>query len=256
MAAPRQDGTKRIGGNVVGLVETLADDANDVNHLPLDFFLEAAGRAARTSVPTIKRKLPCNPRKRILARPWSASAGSLTRGSGGLDSRRVGRRFLSRTIYVETLGKVVVLSVGGSLGVNARYWLGVWISGISSPRFPWATFLINVTGSFAIGFLTYLLARWLPHPNTRLFLLTGFLGGYTTFSTFEYDLLTLWERGEHRMAAANLLGSVGLGFAAVVLGSALARGITDPPRRAVDTVAPSGAAELEPRKAGDHDQRP
>ncbi len=156
---------------------------------------------------------------------------------------------------METLSKVVVLSLGGSLGVNARYWLGVWISGISSPRFPWATFLINVSGSFAIGFLTYILARWLPHPNLRIFLLTGFLGGYTTFSTFEYDLLASWERGEHRMAAANLIGSVGLGFAAVVLGTALARGISEPRERTGNPASHPAAAAAEPRKAGDHDHR-
>ncbi len=154
---------------------------------------------------------------------------------------------------METLSKVVVLSVGGSLGVNARYWLGVWISGFAGPRFPWATFVINVSGSFAIGFLTFGLARWLPHPNLRLLLLTGFLGGYTTFSTFEYDLLALWERGEHRMAAANLFGSVGLGFAAVLLGTALARGISEPRRSTAGPTPRSVVAEPEPRKAGDHD---
>ena len=122
--------------------------------------------------------------------------------------------------------RVIVLSVGGALGVNARYWLGVWMSRWVSPQFPWATFTINVSGSFAIGFLTTLLVRWLPHPHVRLLVLVGFLGGYTTFSTFAFESLSLWERGERALSLANLAGSVVAGFAAVALGVALARGLT------------------------------
>jgi CrcB protein len=68
--------------------------------------------------------------------------------------------------------------LGGVLGVNARYWLGLWVNRWASQQFPWATVLINVTGSFGIGLLTMLLARWLPHQNFRLLIVTGFLGGY------------------------------------------------------------------------------
>jgi fluoride exporter len=129
---------------------------------------------------------------------------------------------------VEMWTKVIVLSIGGTLGVNARYWLGIWINRWASPQFPWATVVINVTGSFLIGFLTIVLARWMPHPNIRLMVITGFLGGYTTFSTFENDALTLWERGEGRLMAANVIGSVTVGFVAVLLGTALARGLAEP----------------------------
>jgi CrcB protein len=124
--------------------------------------------------------------------------------------------------------KVIALSIGGTLGVNARYWLGVWMNRWTSPQFPWATVAINVSGSFLIGFLTVALSRWLPHPNVRLLAITGFLGGYTTFSTFENDALTLWERGESGLMAGNLFGSVAAGFAAVWLGTALARGLAEP----------------------------
>jgi fluoride exporter len=127
---------------------------------------------------------------------------------------------------VETFTKVIVLSIGGTLGVNARYWQGVWMNRWTSPQFPWATCSINVTGSFLIGFLTVALTHWMPHQNLRLMVITGFLGGYTTFSTFENDALTLWERGERILMAANLIGSVTAGFAAVLLGTALARGLT------------------------------
>ena len=124
--------------------------------------------------------------------------------------------------------KVIVLSIGGTLGVNARYWLGVWMNRWTSPQFPWATVTINVSGSFLIGFLTVALTRWMPHPNLRLMVVTGFLGGYTTFSTFENDALILWERGESILMAANVIGSVAAGFAAVVLGTAFARGLAEP----------------------------
>jgi fluoride exporter len=113
---------------------------------------------------------------------------------------------------VEIWTRVIVLSIGGILGVNARYWLGAWINRWTSPQFPWATVIINVTGSFLIGFLTIVLTRWTPHPNIRLMVITGFLGGYTTFSTFENDALTLWERGEGRLMAANVIGSVTVGL--------------------------------------------
>ena len=128
---------------------------------------------------------------------------------------------------METWLKVIALSIGGTLGVNARYWLGAWMNRWTSPQFPWATVTINVSGSFLIGFLTVALARWLPHPNVRLLVITGFLGGYTTFSTFENDSLILWERGESLLMAGNLIGSVAAGLLAVVLGTALARGLAE-----------------------------
>lgn len=121
--------------------------------------------------------------------------------------------------------QVAALSIGGVLGVNSRYWLGLWISRWATPRFPWATFVINVSGSFAIGFLTVVLGRWLPHPTLRLLVVTGFLGGYTTFSTFAHESTTLWERGEVGMSLVYMVGSVSAGFMAAALGIVLARGL-------------------------------
>jgi fluoride exporter len=148
---------------------------------------------------------------------------------------------------VETWLKVIVLSAGGTLGVNARYWLGVWIDRWTSPQFPWPTVVINVTGSFAIGLVSVALARWMPHPQIRLLLITGFLGGYTTFSTFENDSLTLWERGEALLMAGNIIGSVAAGLAAVWLGTALARGLTEPPQK----LSAHGLEPTARAKAGD-----
>lgn len=122
---------------------------------------------------------------------------------------------------MEAWGRVFALSVGGVLGVNARYWLGVWMNRWAAAH--WATFVINISGSFAIGFLAMALARWLPHPNVRLLVLTGFLGGYTTFSTLAFESAVFWERGDKGLAFANLGGSLVAGIVAALLGMALAR---------------------------------
>ena len=100
--------------------------------------------------------------------------------------------------------QVAVLSAGGVLGVNARYWLGIVINRWVGVQFPWATFTINVSGSFAIGLLSVLLARWLPHPQVRLLVVVGFLGGYTTFSSFSFESLALGERGELGLCIAYM----------------------------------------------------
>ena len=147
--------------------------------------------------------------------------------------------------------QVALLSVGGSLGVNARYWLGVAISRWAGPQFPWATLAINVSGSFAIGLLTVFLSRWLPHPHMRLLLVVGFLGGYTTFSSFSAETLVLWERGERAQCVGYVVGSVGAGLVAVVLGTALGRGLIEAAERWSATgerAAAVGAAGTAPTK--------
>ena len=118
---------------------------------------------------------------------------------------------------------VLMLSIGGSLGVNARYWLGVAIARWVGVAFPWGTLLINVSGAFAIGLLAVLLSRWMPHPEIRLLVVVGFLGGYTTFSSYAAEAMALWERGARGEAAAYVVGSVAAGIAAVVLGTGAGR---------------------------------
>ena len=130
---------------------------------------------------------------------------------------------------MDAWARVLVLSLGGALGVNARYWLGVLMARWTDPRFPCATVTINVTGSFAIGFLAVVLAHRWPHPLGRMFIVTGFLGGYTTFSSFTYESLQLWEDGRTRLSLANTVGSVAAGLAAVALGVALARSLVGEP---------------------------
>lgn len=114
--------------------------------------------------------------------------------------------------------------VGGGTGALARYVAGVAIMSRFGGRFPIGTMAINVSGSFLIGLLMTLLTERVDmHPNWRLALVTGFLGGYTTFSTFEWETLSAVRDGGRWIAAANVLGSVVFGYMAVWLGAVLAR---------------------------------
>src|SRR5947207_15627535 len=109
--------------------------------------------------------------------------------------------------------------LGGGTGALARYVLGTAIAARIGARFPLGTLVINVSGSFLIGFLmTLLTERLQPHPNWRLILVVGFLGGYTTFSSFEYEAYQSVRQGSHLLALLNVVGSVVLGYVAVVLG--------------------------------------
>lgn len=116
----------------------------------------------------------------------------------------------------------LMVLLGGGFGSLARYAAGAAIMARFGSRFPLATMIINVTGSFAIGFLmTLMTERFSPHPNWRLLLAVGFLGGYTTFSAFEYESYRLVRDGGGWLALLNMAGSVILGFAAVWLGAIL-----------------------------------
>jgi CrcB protein len=91
------------------------------------------------------------------------------------------------------------------------------------PGFPWWTLAVNVTGSLVIGLLAGLFGAMETGHNARLFLVTGFLGGFTTFSAFSLDALTLWERGAQLQAGLYICGSVLLSLIAAALGLMLSR---------------------------------
>lgn len=113
---------------------------------------------------------------------------------------------------------------GAGLGGVIRYAAGTWIMQKYGGRFPLGTLIINVTGSFLIGLLMTLLTERLnPHPNWRLFLVVGLLGGYTTFSSFEYEMYQALREGARWLGLAYLMASVGLGYGGVWLGAVLAR---------------------------------
>jgi CrcB protein len=112
--------------------------------------------------------------------------------------------------------------VGGGVGALARYVLGLEIAERIGGRFPLGTVVINVTGSFLIGLLmTLFTERLQPHPNWRLLLVVGFLGGYTTFSTFEYETFRAMQDGGKWIGLLNVVGSVVLGYIAVWIGAAI-----------------------------------
>jgi len=123
------------------------------------------------------------------------------------------------------LDKYLVVLAGAGLGGLARYVAGTWIMAKYGGRFPLGTFVINITGAFFIGVLmTLLTERFHPHPNWRLFLVVGVLGGYTTFSSFEYETYQAVRGGAHWLGLIYVGGSVVLGYLGVWLGTVLASG--------------------------------
>lgn len=113
--------------------------------------------------------------------------------------------------------------VGGGLGAIARH--GINRAGLAmlGPGFPWWTLAVNVLGSFLIGLLAGLFGAMETGHNARLFLTTGFLGGFTTFSAFSLDALALWERGVPLQAGLYVLSSVVLSLLAAVVGLMVSR---------------------------------
>jgi CrcB protein len=122
------------------------------------------------------------------------------------------------------LDRFVIVFVGGGAGALARYIASTAIMARYGGRFPLGTLVINVTGSFLIGLLMSVFTERIQiHPNWRLALVTGFLGGYTTFSSFEWETLTAMRDGGRWIASLNVVGSVVLGYLAVWMGFALSR---------------------------------
>jgi CrcB protein len=120
----------------------------------------------------------------------------------------------------------VAIAIGGTLGCWARFAQTNLVQAVYGREFPYATMSINVIGSFAMGFLFIeTLERLTLSPALRTGILTGVLGGYTTFSTFEMESVLLAESGEILKAALYVLLSVGLGFVAAVGGAYIARNL-------------------------------
>lgn len=119
---------------------------------------------------------------------------------------------------------ILAAALGGALGSVARYVLGFYAGAAFGTAFPWGTLIINVSGSFVIGVLAELFAlRWNVSPELRIFLIVGICGGYTTFSAFSLEVMTLIDRGATLQAASYIVGSVVTSLAALYAGLFLVR---------------------------------
>jgi CrcB protein len=117
-----------------------------------------------------------------------------------------------------------LIGIGGFIGAITRYAMAVWIGQKWGRTFPLGTFVINVSGSFLIGLIMTLLSeRFMANPLWRLLLVVGFLGAYTTFSTFEYETGKLLKDSELLLAGLNVVLSVFLGFVALKTGEVIAK---------------------------------
>jgi CrcB protein len=121
------------------------------------------------------------------------------------------------------LQKYLMIAVGGALGSMARYWVGSTISGRMGARFPYGTMVINMTACVVLGFtLTYFGKRAGLNPAWRFLVPIGFIGAYSTFSTYEWETLSTMRSGAFLLAAIYAAGSLVLGLAATWCGTALA----------------------------------
>ncbi len=124
------------------------------------------------------------------------------------------------------MSRYLLVAAGGALGAMARYALSGWVSDATTGRFPYGTLTVNLIGSFVIGFfLTLALERFSWSPEIRVFVTVGFLGAFTTFSTFSYETVELLRNGVYLTAAANmganLLGCLAATFVGILLANAV-----------------------------------
>jgi CrcB protein len=124
------------------------------------------------------------------------------------------------------MSRLLWICLGGAVGSGARYLVSTWVLGTLGPAFPWGTLAVNAIGSFLLGALMHVgLSTDLLSPTLRLALSTGVLGGFTTYSTFNYETLQYVRDGALRLAALNVGTTVILCLAAGLLGLAAARAL-------------------------------
>ncbi len=125
---------------------------------------------------------------------------------------------------MSALHPLLLVAIGGALGSMARYSATVAINRMAQSAFPWGTLAVNVAGSFLIGVLMVFLFKageW--RENGRLLLVTGMMGGFTTFSSFSWETMKLLEDGRLMMAITNVFASVAICLLATLTGALLAR---------------------------------
>lgn len=120
--------------------------------------------------------------------------------------------------------KPIIITVGAVLGALLRYWMGDWVAQRLGTGFPYGNLIVNLSGSFLLGiFMTLVTDRFLVSPQWRLFIAIGFLGSYTTFSSYAYESLDLIMTGQRALGLINLFGSSFLGGLAVLAGILIGR---------------------------------
>jgi CrcB protein len=124
------------------------------------------------------------------------------------------------------MNPILLVAAGGAAGSVARYTLALFVARLAGTAFPWGTVLINILGSFVIGWFAELSAAYGRHPTSeamRAFVMAGLCGGFTTFSAFSLQTMDLLRGGQPLRAAANVLFSVALCLAATAIGMRLAQ---------------------------------
>lgn len=120
--------------------------------------------------------------------------------------------------------KYLLVGMGGFAGAVARYWVGTYVTQRMGLRFPYGTFLINVSGCFLIGFFMYLLAeRGVLDAHWLFIIVIGFIGAYTTFSTFEYETMRALQDGQFGTGLLYVASSLLVGFVMVWVGAETAK---------------------------------
>jgi CrcB protein len=122
------------------------------------------------------------------------------------------------------LSTYLAVALGGALGATLRFAFGAWTQRTLGGGFPWGTLGVNVIGGFLMGVLAVVLVERMAAPRLAPLLMTGVLGGFTTFSAFSLDTLLMLERGEAAKAALYVAASVALSIGALWAGATLARG--------------------------------
>jgi len=121
---------------------------------------------------------------------------------------------------------VLVISIGAIVGANARWVISRFAAKILSPIFPYGTLVINVTGSFIVGFfMIWATERVLIDPRWRLLIVVGFCGAFTTFSSYAFETMAYFEQGQWLLLLTNVVSNNVLCLGAAVAGMALARGL-------------------------------
>jgi CrcB protein len=121
---------------------------------------------------------------------------------------------------------ILVIGLGGAAGAVSRYLATGWIQGLSGGFFPWGTLVVNVVGSLALGFVLVWLQATVSSAELRELVTIGFLGSFTTFSTFSYETVAMLRDGEWWRAGGYTAGSVALGVLGVILGAVVAAALT------------------------------